>query len=47
VSLLQAAVLSLFNDVDALGFADIKAATGLEEAELKRTLQSLACGRER
>ncbi len=41
----QAAVLLLFNDTDTLSYGDIAAATGLEAKELKRTLQSLACGK--
>jgi len=45
VSLFQAVVLMLFNDVDSLTYTDIKDATGIEEKELKRTLQSLACGK--
>ncbi|KAI8145398.1 Cullin-domain-containing protein [Fennellomyces sp. T-0311] len=44
VSLLQTAVLLLFNDVDTLGYSDIAQATNMEEKELKRTLQSLSCG---
>lgn len=47
VSLFQSAVLSLFNDTDTLPFKDIANATKLEDKELRRTLQSLACGRER
>jgi cullin-4 len=47
VSLFQAAVLSLFNDTDTMSFKDIATATKLEDKELRRTLQSLACGRER
>lgn len=47
VSLFQAAVLLLFNDEEKLSLPDIVAATGLEDRELRRTLQSLACGRER
>lgn len=47
VSLFQAAVLLEFNDASERSFADLRAATGLEERELRRTLQSLACGRER
>lgn len=48
----QAIVLLLFNqilDTDAqhLSYADIQTATGLIDAELKRTLQSLACGKHR
>ncbi|KAI9493546.1 ubiquitin-protein ligase, cullin 4 [Zychaea mexicana] len=44
VSLLQTAVLLLFNDTDTLSCMDIAQATNMEEKELKRTLQSLACG---
>ncbi|PNH08922.1 Cullin-4 [Tetrabaena socialis] len=47
VSSFQAAVLMLFNDADTLSYADIASACGLEEKELKRTLQSLACGKVR
>ena len=48
VSLFQAAVLLLFNDVDtAMTLTEVAAATGLDDRELRRTLQSLACGRER
>lgn len=47
VSLFQAAVLLLFNDDEKLSLSDIVAALGLEDRELRRTLQSLACGRER
>ena len=36
-----------FEDTDTLPFKDIVAATGIEDSELRRTLQSLACGRER
>ena len=43
----QTVVLMLFNDVDTLGFADIAEATGIEDKELRRTLQSLACGKVR
>lgn len=35
----------LFNDEELLSFADIKAAVGISDAELRRTLQSLACGK--
>ena len=48
VSGFQAIVLLLFNDLPAdkhLSFAEIKASTGLVDAELKRTLQSLACAK--
>ena len=41
----QAVVLMLFNDVDSLSLTDIRDASGIEDKELRRTLQSLACGR--
>ena len=44
---MQATVLMLFNDADALALADIAAATRIEDRELRRTLQSLACGKVR
>lgn len=44
-SLFQAVILLLFNESEELSFAAIQTATGLEEKELKRTLQSLACGK--
>ena len=44
VSTFQAIVLLLFNSGEKLGYRDIRAQTGLEDKELKRTLQSLACG---
>ncbi|KAG7205670.1 hypothetical protein KM043_007620 [Ampulex compressa] len=47
VSLFQALVLILFNDTDNLSLEDIKAATNIEDGELRRTLQSLACGKAR
>ncbi|KAI0825282.1 Cullin-domain-containing protein [Trametes gibbosa] len=47
VSLYQAAVLLLFNEEATLAYADLKAQTGLEDGELERTLQSLACGKKR
>ncbi|KAH9606214.1 hypothetical protein KSS87_010263 [Heliosperma pusillum] len=47
VSLFQAVVLMLFNDAETLSFQDIKDATGIEDKELRRTLQSLACGKVR
>ena len=37
----------LFNDVDELSLADIKDASGIEDRELRRTLQGLACGKMR
>ena len=45
--LLQTVVLMLFNDVDALSLEEIREATGVEDKELRRTLQSLACGKAR
>ncbi|KAI1287352.1 Cullin-4B [Halotydeus destructor] len=47
VSLFQALVLLLFNDNDELTLEDIKQRTAIEETELARTLQSLACGKAR
>jgi len=47
VSLLQAIVLLLFNDDEHLSYRSILAATGVEDKELKLTLQSLACGKQR
>eukprot|EP00891_Asterochloris_glomerata_P003718 jgi/Astpho2/3718/fgenesh1_pm.00060_%23_12_t len=47
VSLFQAVVLMLFNDADTLGLAEIAEGTGIEDKELRRTLQSLACGKVR
>jgi cullin-4 len=46
VSAFQAIVLLLFNDIDpgeGLSYSSIKATTRLVDAELQRTLQSLAC----
>jgi cullin 4 len=48
VSGFQAIVLLLFNDIGPdgnLSYEDIQKATGLVDAELQRTLQSLACAR--
>ncbi|KAF2305428.1 hypothetical protein GH714_005201 [Hevea brasiliensis] len=47
VSLFQTVVLMLFNDAQKLSFQDIKDATSIEDIELRRTLQSLACGKVR
>ncbi|KAF9588845.1 hypothetical protein IFM89_016783 [Coptis chinensis] len=47
VSLFQTVVLMLFNDAQKLSFEDIKESTGIEDKELRRTLQSLACGKVR
>lgn len=49
-STFQAAVLLLFNDLKdgaTLSTTDIKESTGMEDNELRRTLQSLACGKVR
>lgn len=35
----------LFNDADELSLPDIKDASGIEDSELRRTLQGLACGK--
>ncbi|KAI6020834.1 Cullin family-domain-containing protein [Pisolithus microcarpus] len=43
VSLYQAVVLLLFNESVELGYKQIMEATRMDEGELKRTLQSLAC----
>lgn len=37
----------LFNDTQKLSFQDIKDSTGIDDKELRRTLQSLACGKVR
>lgn len=47
VSLFQGLVLLLFNESDHLLLEDIKSATNIEDSELRRTLQSLACGKAR
>jgi hypothetical protein len=51
VSGFQAIVLLLFNDIPTtdthLTYPEIKASTGLSDAELQRTLQSLACAKYR
>ncbi|KAL4069083.1 Cullin family-domain-containing protein [Scleroderma citrinum] len=47
VSLYQAVVLLLFNDIAEMGYNQILEATRMEVGELKRTLQSLACGQKR
>ncbi|KAI8568421.1 hypothetical protein RHMOL_Rhmol02G0197900 [Rhododendron molle] len=47
VSLFQTVVLMLFNDAQTLSFQDIKDSTSIEDKELRRTLQSLACGKVR
>ncbi|XP_063703800.1 cullin-4A [Culicoides brevitarsis] len=47
VSLFQSFVLLLFNDNDTLTLEEIRLATNIEDGELRRTLQSLACGKAR
>lgn len=47
VSLFQGLVLLLFNDRDILSFEEIKSLCGIEDGELRRILQSLACGKAR
>lgn len=47
LSFFQTSVLLLFNGADAVPFPAIAAATGVEDGELRRTLQSLACGKYR
>uniref|UniRef100_A0A452HTQ5 Cullin-4B n=1 Tax=Gopherus agassizii TaxID=38772 RepID=A0A452HTQ5_9SAUR len=47
VSLFQTLVLLMFNEGDEFIFEEIKMATGVEDSELRRTLQSLACGKAR
>lgn len=47
VSLFQALVLLLFNETDEISLEDIRTATAIEDSELRRTLQSLACGKAR
>ncbi|TFK63076.1 Cullin-domain-containing protein [Pluteus cervinus] len=47
VSLYQGVVLLLFNEAEELKYDEILEATRLDETELKRTLQSLACGKKR
>jgi len=45
VSLFQALVLLMFNDRDEYEYKDILETTKIDPIELKRTLQSLACGK--
>jgi len=45
VSLYQTVILMLFNEKDTISFSEIKQRTGIEDKELRRTLQSLACGK--
>ena len=43
VSTYQMCILLLFNETDRLSYGDIREATQIAPAELKRNLQSLAC----
>ncbi|XP_063280549.1 cullin-4B [Prinia subflava] len=47
VSLFQTMVLLMFNEGEEFSLEEIKQATGIEDGELRRTLQSLACGKAR
>ncbi|KAG7315715.1 hypothetical protein KOW79_020581 [Hemibagrus wyckioides] len=47
VSLFQTLVLLMFNEGEEFTLEEIQTATGIEESELRRTLQSLACGKAR
>ncbi|XP_068436054.1 cullin-4A isoform X1 [Clinocottus analis] len=47
VSLFQTLVLLMFNEGEEFSIEEIRTATGIEEEELRRTLQSLACGKAR
>ncbi|KAJ8348761.1 hypothetical protein SKAU_G00273500 [Synaphobranchus kaupii] len=47
VSLFQTLVLLMFNEGEEFTLEEIKQATGIEDSELRRTLQSLACGKAR
>ncbi|KIL57743.1 hypothetical protein M378DRAFT_188384 [Amanita muscaria Koide BX008] len=47
VSLYQAIILLLFNDAVNISFLEIKEQVRMDDAELRRTLQSLACGKKR
>jgi len=43
VSTYQMVILLLFNEVDSMSYSDIQRATAIPPADLKRSLQSLAC----
>ncbi len=47
MSLFQAVVLSLFNGAETLSLSELRTQSGIEDKELRRTLQSLACGQVR
>ncbi len=45
MSLYQTLVLLLFNNSDSINYEEIKDTTKIDDTELKRILQSLACGK--
>ena len=47
VSLFQTVVLMLYNSTEKWSLSEIRDATAIEDKELRRTLQSLACGKVR
>jgi len=47
VSLYQALCLLEFNNCDEMSLTELKNATNIEDGEIRRTLQSLACGKAR
>ncbi|KAF8527847.1 Cullin-4B [Hysterangium stoloniferum] len=47
VSLYQASVLLLFNNSIKLGYTEVQQQTNMGDEDLRRTLQSLACGKKR
>jgi hypothetical protein len=47
VSLFQTLCLLCFNSADELSLTEIREQTNVEDGELRRTLQSLACGKAR
>ncbi|KAK0231999.1 Cullin-4B [Armillaria nabsnona] len=47
LSLYQTIVMLLFADIDEVTFTDIMAQTRMDDAELRLTLQSLACGKKK
>ncbi|KAJ2221528.1 hypothetical protein GGF40_000363 [Coemansia sp. RSA 1286] len=47
LSVIQGTIMLLFSEHDRLAYTEIRDSTGLEDNELKRALQSLACGKHR
>jgi len=47
VSLFQALCLMQFNSIDEMSLEEVREVTNIEDGELRRTLQSLACGKAR